>query len=378
MDEAAARTAPVLVRWVARWLRRWLGPTRWHGGWIALAAAAGGVAGLAADALAGGLGSQNRHVLNLLAPPVWTVLAWNLAVYAALTWQALAAERRPAPQWAWQSASLLHAAAAGCGAGLIAGMYLRGLVFDYCAGWESTFLDATAVSAVLSWLLAPAAALTGVPVPDAAGLQALRVLPGGAGDGELGGVVASARPWIHWFAVTLALGVVLPRSVLAVYAGWRARPAARTNVPPQGQAQPTAARACVLPHAQTPGPAAVRALRELLATRFGDSVQMNVAPTVAYGDETQAFSVATDDTVLVLLFDLSATPETDTQGRLLQQHAGSRVPITLMVDEAAFLRRFGAQPERVAQRRAAWTAFAEAHGLTPQFVDLQPAGTAAP
>ena len=52
----------------------------------------------------------------------------------------------------------LHAAAATLALGLMGGMYLRGLVLDYRAGWQSTFLQADTVQAVLSTALAPATA----------------------------------------------------------------------------------------------------------------------------------------------------------------------------------------------------------------------------
>ena len=58
-------------------------------------------------------------------------------------------------------AALLHVAAAAVAIGLLGSMYLRGLVLDYRAGWQSTFLQADTVQRVLSTLLAPATALTG-------------------------------------------------------------------------------------------------------------------------------------------------------------------------------------------------------------------------
>ena len=36
---------------------------------------------------------------------------------------------------------LLHVCAAAVGLGLVVGLYLRGIAFEYRAGWESTFLD---------------------------------------------------------------------------------------------------------------------------------------------------------------------------------------------------------------------------------------------
>lgn len=208
--------------------RRWLTRRGWHAAWVLLAVLGGFIAGLAADQL----GTPQR--VNLLAPAVWAVVAWNLAVYAALllplpalglrdalTRWGLGRDEGPDALWARHAeplqaarvALVLHAAAAALGAGLMAGLYLRGLVLDYRAGWQSTFLDAAGVQQALAWLLAPASRLSGIAVPDVA---PLRIGPGGD-------AVATAAPWIHLYATTLALAVLLPRGLLAVLAGWRAR-----------------------------------------------------------------------------------------------------------------------------------------------------------
>jgi len=125
--------------------------------------------------------------------------------------------RHAAPLTGVRLALLLHTAAAGLALGLVAGLYLRGLVLDYRAGWQSTFLDAATVQQVMDWLLKPAAALTGIAVPDVA---PLRLGPGAD-------ATASAAPWIHLLASTLALAVLLPRCLLAWRASARGRHLAR-------------------------------------------------------------------------------------------------------------------------------------------------------
>lgn len=208
--------------------QRWLARRAWHAAWVLLALVLGLVAGVAVDQL----GPPQR--VNLLAPAVWAVVAWNLVVYAALLLPLPTLGVRPAlARWGrhgdgdagalWtrhaaplslaRLALLLHAAAAALAVGLICGLYLRGLVLDYRAGWQSTFLDTAAVQSLLGVLLAPASALTGIALPDVA---PLRVGPDGVAQ-------ATAAPWIHLFAATLALFVVLPRTLLAFGAGWTAR-----------------------------------------------------------------------------------------------------------------------------------------------------------
>ena len=218
--------------------QRWLSRRGWHPAWVVLALLLGLVAGVLADQL----GPPQR--VNLLAPAVWVVVVWNLVVYVVMwvplptggvrLWLAGLGLRGPggggAPAaagalWAEHAASLmthraalvLHSAAAALAMGLVAGLYLRGLVLDYRAGWQSTFLDAAGVQQVLGWLLAPASALTGIAVPD---IAPLRLAPGADAS-------ATAAPWIHLYAATLALAVIVPRCVLALWAAGRASAQAR-------------------------------------------------------------------------------------------------------------------------------------------------------
>jgi Protein of unknown function (DUF2868) len=209
----------------------WLGHRLWHRGWVLAALLVGWLAGVAVDQL-----GPPQHV-NLLGPAVWAVVAWNLVAYALLGWPGTVDGRAPrlvqralrwhgqrakglAALWARHAAPLtlqrlkllLHAAAAALALGLISGLYLRGLVLDYRAGWQSTFLGPGAVQTLLDALLAPASALTGIVVPAVAPLQ---LAPGGAAG-------AITAPWIHLYAATLALFVVLPRAALAAWAARRA------------------------------------------------------------------------------------------------------------------------------------------------------------
>jgi pimeloyl-ACP methyl ester carboxylesterase len=75
----------------------------------------------------------------------------------------------------------------------------------------------------------------------------------------------------------------------------------------------------------------------------------------------------------VALFDLSATPEAESQGRFATQLA-ARAPAgaatIVLVDEAAFRQRFGGDSARLAQRRDAWRAFGEALGSLTVCIDL--------
>ena len=414
---------PAAAKWHAQrlWKERWVG-------WALLVGALLGVLG-------DSIGSGQR--INLLAPPLWAVLAWNLVVYGLLLGHALAhllmrptrpgglvrltqrllrigrdlpggagpssgSSGKPAGNssaalqafaalWlrcsaalsAARAATLLHAASAALALGLIGGMYVRGLVLDYRAAWESTFLSADTAHAVLAVLLAPAMVLSGIALPDVAAFEALRSVHGGTATG------VSAAPWIHLFALTLLLFVVLPRSGLALAGAIRSRwlaghmPLPLTDAYFQRlarQQQGDVAQVMVVPYAATPGAQAALGLRAVLATVLapvlGDGLQVEVMPTVAFGaeDDTAArVPLPAGSTLVVALFDLAATPETENQGRFVQQLA-ARAPAgasaVLMVDEAAFRQRFGGDSKRLAERREAWRAFAETQGTLPVFADL--------
>jgi hypothetical protein len=398
---------PLLPRWHA--LRPWR--SQWW--WLA------GVLGLLLGLLVDRIGSA--QLINLLAPPVWALIAWNLAVYAWLLLRRVLGSALPgllrtvlgtlwrrwrlrslptagdsaaawtqfAGDWAACSrplqtarlASVLHLGAAAVGLGLLAGLYLRGLVLDYRVGWQSTFVDAATVHALLSALLAPALALSGQTLPDVAALQALRLPQAGTA------APASAAPWIHLYALQLLLLVLLPRLLLALWAGWRAR--LLQAALPLPLAEPYFQRLLrqqrggsvpvrVWPHARTPDDAALAALRVLLSRVLGDGLQLQVAPTVAYGSEESPAETAADGAFRIALFELGATPEPESQGRLLQALAPTGLPApVLLVDESAFVQRFGVSSPRRAERRQAWQALAAESGCRAVFVELHSADRSA-
>lgn len=399
---------------------RWLQRPLWRPTWVLWAL----LAGLVAGALVDRVGSA-QHV-NLLAPPVWVVVAWNLAIYLLLALRALvgllcrgadtpgpiaATVRRlvrrggearaprgltelglakvwpayladwtqaSAPLVAARASAVLHAGAAALAAGLLAGLYLRGLVLDYRAGWQSTFLEPTAVHAALTLLFAPASALSGVAVPDLAGIAALRVGPGAPGGG------GSAAPWIHLYAWTLALAVLLPRGLLALWSLGRARRLARRFPLPLDEPyfqqllrhqRRDAARVRVWPHAQAPSAQATLALRAICARVWGETVQLDIGAAVPWGDEAAAAAsaAAAAGDAAIALFDMGATPEAEQQGRFLRELAQALpagTPLLVLVDEEAFRARFAALEDRLTQRRAAWAALARTLGTAAVFLDL--------
>lgn len=241
----ARRAAPSL-----EWLETPRVPLGWLMAGVPLAAL---LSGIATDRIA------NPHRVDLLSLPLLVILGWNLLVYA---WLVLAAWRQRATpaaaqddsgpglvpdlrrRWArwrmrrggpaadvtaafvaqWHGltaglharrfARVLHLAAAAWAAGIALSLLARGLVVQYEAGWESTFLEARHVHAILEVLFWPLAALFPLAPFSIEEVAALRDF---AVRGQTG-----AR-WVYLYAGLLALLVIVPRLALAGWALWRER-----------------------------------------------------------------------------------------------------------------------------------------------------------
>lgn len=400
-------TVPRTVR-ALRW-RPWVGVT------VVLVAFA---VGLVVDRIGGG------SSINLLAPPVFALLLWNVVVYVSLLVRvivfrggrpgpvrglliSLAALRTPltrhrggdagaarrsiltalpedwarlaAPLYGARAARVLHIAAAATALGVIAGLYIRGLAFEYRATWESTFLGAEQVRALLAVTFAPGSWLTGIPVPDVAALEAIR-----APESE------NAASWMHLLAGTVVAVVVVPRLVLALAAGTvERRRATRLELPlsePYYQRLISGylggpGRIRVIPYSYTLAPEARSGLDAIMARAYGGAAAVE-AP-VAWGDDEALadLSVAASEHAAVLaLFSLAATPEPEAHGaflRALRQGLGAGHPLIAVIDESGFRARWPDDADRLAERRTAWHDLVAGHHATPVFVDLTAADLAA-
>ena len=109
--------------------------------------------------------------------------------------------------------AILHLGALGIAAGAIGGMYARGLLQDYRVSWASTFITREeSVDRLLHIVFGPslfASRLFGLGIEDQISVARLLGPGGDAADG-----------WIHLFAVTVTLGIVVPRALLALWQ-WR-------------------------------------------------------------------------------------------------------------------------------------------------------------
>ena len=350
--------------------------------------------------------------VNILAPPVLGLVAWNVVVYVMIAvgyvvrygdaqpgWLRGAIARfgagsvrsrgeggmrgailalgddwarRAAPLYAARAARILHLAAALLATGVLAGLYLRGLAFEYRATWESTFLDANDVRTIAALLYAPGVWATGTAIPTPAEIAAIRAPAG-----------ENAARWLHLIAATLALVVIAPRLVLALIAGaierHRATHVALGTDEPYFQRllrgyRGGPSRVRVIPYSTTPTAAALTGLEAIVARSFGGSAALVVAAPVAYGGDLEWPSDPAHSGVTVAaLFNATATPERETHGAFLAALAARRGDVETLfalVDQSAWRARFGEEAVRSAERRAAWQRMCDEAHVPAVFVEL--------
>lgn len=364
------------------------------------------------------------HRVDLLSAPLLLIIGWNLLVYLILfAWLFVpghatgwvrpatlrrlsvgkaALPRKLAPalaagllrfmdDWAALSARLtrarlsraIHLAAAFFAIGAVLSLYARGLLTQYAAGWESTFLDARQVHALLSFLFAPAMAVFPIQGFSLADIQALRFAPGAS--------AADGARWVHLYAATLLIIVIVPRLVLAAFAHWRARRLQRrfpldlvgpyfASLSQHAGAGGAPAVLRVIPYSFTVDAQRDKNLGGLVRAALGDNAQLMLRPSCPYGEDPDKalHGESFDDPEVALtaaLFSLAATPENENHGAFIDyllRHC-PRAP-AIIVDTSSFTQR--GDDTRVAVRTALWREFCRFHRSDAQFVDLLDPGTA--
>ena len=361
------------------------------------------------------------HRVDLLSAPLLLIVGWNLLVYAGmLVWPLRSLTRarsfkvdfsrllrlsrarlpRKLPQvltgaviafiaeWAQLSGMLtaarvgrtLHLAAALFALGAALSLYAQGYLSQYVAGWESTFLGAGQVHTLLTALFKPAMLVFQLQGFSIADIESLRF-------GQPAPVAGGAR-WVHLYAATLVLLVVLPRTALAGAAHFRARKLSR-NFPldlnqPYFQkllkslgGAPGTLR--VLPYSFNVDEARDKGLNMLAGLLLGEQARLMLRPTLAYGEEPQdalrGFNPNDGNaTLTAVLFNLAATPENENHGVILDVLVrGSARGIAVLIDESSYLERVGTQAggqARMAERMALWQQFCSFHKAPANFVNL--------
>lgn len=282
---------------------------------------------------------------------------------------------------------LFHGAAVAAVAGMALNMYLKGLNFEYRAGWSSTFFqEDESLRSWLGFVFGPASWLTGIALPDAAGLKAVNWSVNPKGE--------NAADWIHLYAAT-ALLVMSPRLVLmglSALRGWRAGREVQLeglDAPLLSKIETTLVatesleRICIVPYNHTCAPVFRDRFRKELFDRSSERFQLDYLDRVNYGLEAEYAAGLDVDQLrcksLLVVFNLSSTPEEEVQGMFLDRlHQMTRrsqrhVGIEVWLDESSFSERFRADAgfaDRLGQRRASWTRLLAKREMKPEFIDI--------
>jgi hypothetical protein len=264
-------------------------------------------------------------------------------------------------------ARILHWSAAAFAIGAVLSLYARGIVERYATGWESTFLHPWQVHRLLSLLFAPAQylfGLEGFTLQEVEGLQ-------NWGESHLG----NGARWVHLYAASLLLYVVLPRLVLgaiaAVRAVWlRQRFPLDLDQPYFHQlsaaagGEPGLLR--VLPYSLTVDEARSKGLDAVAQEMLGEQARVRLLPPVPYSGAAPALEAGEGVTTAVL-FGIAATPEQENHGAFLASLGRGRKLVALL-DQSALAARMDAA--RLRERIELWREFCILHGAEPRVVDL--------
>lgn len=354
--------------------------------------------------------SSEGAVVNLLSPALLLILFWQIALYALLLVGTIAAPLGWKPKWPgrelfaallsrlriltvskqtlrerplWlslltpalrsEAARAFHLAAAALGAGLLTGLAFRGIGTAYTVGWTSTWLAGHE-----AWLAALFSAtyglvpleLFGIPFPDAAAVAEMNLRVNAQGSPD-------AAAWLLRLMGLVAIVVILPRLLLAFFAGRRAK-AARTRfvwIDEQEEPTPVSTQRSVASISEgatvlTTVPADESLRRRTAALLMQPDVRWRTVDV--WKDEPESALASVDTETVVLLFDATATPEEEVHGHWIDA-VGRRQPdaVTLLVDLSGLEAQFGAESERLTARKALWESFAAEHHAALRFLRLQ-------
>jgi len=284
----------------------------------------------------------------------------------------------------------MHLAAAVVAIGLIVGLYVRGTVLRYEAGWESTFLGPAQVHAILGMLYGSVAGWSGVQLPaSVADVESLRwTAQGGGGD---------AAPWIHLIALGLLCYVVLPRLLLAGVATLALARLGRASALPEqlrsyarssfrgSSIVRSSGHTSVTPYAYEPSDASLAGLQRWLQESSGGEVRLARRTTLRYGEEdmaAQAFAIGAHQQadLHVVLMNLAATPEAENHGVVIAaardaaHQARPPAAVRIVVDESPYAARLAGDASlapRLEERRRLWREFVAGYGIEADVVSLE-------
>ncbi|MFE1572246.1 DUF2868 domain-containing protein [Comamonas odontotermitis] len=302
----------------------------------------------------------------------------------ALRLMALAFERnwwqisRPARHAQWLL--WLHLGAAAMAAGALASLWITGLTREYQVGWESTFLSAGQVQQWLNALFAPTQWLqltSPWSLSDIQPLQGWVANDRPAATGAQLPAMGVGERWVWAYTALLAVLVIVPRLLLALWQGlrWRwlvSHMALPLNQPYFASLQRDfgglATQLVIVPYSMEITPERKAAVEHHAATLYGAGAGITWRPSLAYGAALPDMA-AVSPAQTVLLVNLAATPEAEIHAELLAQlHKRHGSSSQLWLWTADFAARNSGAPRRLQEREALWHDFASQNGFTAHLV----------
>lgn len=256
----------------------------------------------------------------------------------------------------------MHVAAALLALGSITGLYARGWAQEYRAVWESTLLSESGAQEFFGALFGPASSVLKLTLP-------LDQLPVMHRTGGIAQASAVALPWIHLYAGTLLLMIILPRLGLAGLAVWRAHSVLQKRVRSLGWRSylKRTLRAVeggqevihVLIHATDATPMHREVWARGVRERFGAMIEPDMIH-IPLGDEDDfVASWKPSGSKAVVIFNLATTPEQEVQSRFVQdvkqvlitQHR--EADLLVLLDATSIGNRWS--PDKLSSREKLWT-----------------------
>lgn len=186
-----------------------------------------------------------------------------------------------------------------------------------------------------------------------------------------------AAAWLLRLMGLVAIVVILPRLLLAFFAGRRAK-AARTRfvwIDEQDEPAPVSTQRSVASFSEgatvlTTVPADDSLRRRTAALLMQPDARWRTVDV--WKDDPESALATVETETAVLLFDATATPEDEVHGRWIDAVAERRHgPATVLLDLSGVEERFGADSERLTARKALWESFAAEHHAALRILRLQ-------
>lgn len=357
-----------------------------------------------------------EHIVNLLSPPYWGVILWNLVVYIALFCCAIGLVGTGTNRFAlplrsslnafvqktsygtfrrsgfkshfyseWSSfvaplirmnvARTLHFAALFFALGIVMSLLVRGFGTSYWAGWESTWL-AESPESVKTFIdytygLIPAVGPL-PPMPDLAQIVQMRAdrLP-------YLETPVSAAPWLIRMMILMGVVVIFPRLIFACFDTWRMnRFKALTSLSIESSYFENILVQCaqdaVLGNLLIVTSSVNRPLRDQTTSslcKHWGTEEDSVIKTIDFDDEEAnipAVSSGPRKPIVLVWFDGIETPEEEVHGAVIErlrqvyESEGSAV-FAALLDMKDFSQRFSSLTARIKERQEAWEALCNLH-----------------